>query len=295
MAIGQQPLSEAYQCEAISPANRDEAETFVRQHESYCVNLLDSYLSHGAKLGDSPYSGNFKLLRNELGEIAAVFALLRRKWLVLFATEMSDELCSTIQRENLREEIPLVGIAGKLSCVSPLWNYLKDNAYIHPPYQDQPEACFLADLRELSLQPQNNVRFLNEEDLDMWLPLRQAALVELNVSHLFTAEQLTTRYRSLVPKLWLWGVFASENLVGIAQLNGRSFTIGQLGGIYILPSYRRLGLAKALVQQVALDLRETHCLEKIMGFTPMDNAHAQALYKGMGAQQLDDYALFNCM
>ncbi len=89
----------------------------------------------------------------------------------------------------------------------------------------------------------------------------------------------------------IWGYFIKDQLVSIADLNAKASDIGQLGGVYTDPNFRKKGYSKAVIHNLLLDIKKIHNIRKLVIFTGENNLPAQKLYESIGVNQVGYFVL----
>jgi predicted GNAT family acetyltransferase len=67
--------------------------------------------------------------------------------------------------------------------------------------------------------------------------------------------------------------------------------LGQVGGVYTVPSFRQKGYSRSVMQQLLLDAKEIHQIRKMIIFTGDQNFPAQKLYTSLGVSKIGFFAL----
>jgi GNAT superfamily N-acetyltransferase len=78
---------------------------------------------------------------------------------------------------------------------------------------------------------------------------------------------------------------ASGRAIGKAGTKARSFSLDQIGGVYVEPAFRGRGLARALMRALLGSTARASSL-----FVKHDNLPALALYRGLAYKRLGDYS-----
>jgi GNAT superfamily N-acetyltransferase len=278
-----------YLVEIVSQSSQDEMLNFLIAHENYTLFLLDNFENYGAMLTDAPYSGNFKLIRSQ-GKVVGVFCLTR-KGNLLIETILQDSIFDIVLDACYQESMTLKGIVGNWNFCGPFWEYLKIKKVIQKDVFTSKEILYSIDLYKHNFLPQSNVRFLTENDYIQWKPLRLDYLVEQGVPNDLTDKQLLDQFLEKVKRKITWGLFLNNALVSIADLNAKALDLGQVGGVYTVPSFRQRGYSRSVMQQLLLDARELHKIRKIIIFTGEQNFPAQKLYNSFEVLQVGYFAL----
>lgn len=278
-----------YQIEPINNSNQFEMLEFLKQHENYTLFLLGNFENYGFKLSQAPYSGNFKLIRSH-DEIVGVFSLTK-KGSLLIEVKARDSIFEIVLKSCLEESISLTGLVGNWEFCNPFWNFLKNKKIIQTETFNSKEILYSVDLSNVSSLPQPNVRLLTEADYLQWKPLRLDYLMEEGIPNDLSDEQLFDIYLDKVRKKIIWGFFLQDKLVSIADLNAKALDLGQVGGVYTAPSFRKKGYSKSVMQQLLLDAKKLHSIRKLIIFTGEKNFPAQKLYNALGVQHIGYFSL----
>jgi predicted GNAT family acetyltransferase len=75
--------------------------------------------------------------------------------------------------------------------------------------------------------------------------------------------------------------------VGKAGTNARAFSLDQIGGVFVAPPYRRLGIGRLLMEDLLARLAARD--KGAVLFVKTRNEPARALYRGLGFEEIDDY------
>ena len=103
--------------------------------------------------------------------------------------------------------------------------------------------------------------------------------------------QLQEYFQDKAKKKIAWGLFLDGRLVSIADLNAKALDLGQVGGVYTIPSCRQKGYSKSVMYQLLLDAKNLHSIRKLIIFTGKNNVPAQKLYISLGVKQVGYFAL----
>ncbi len=80
-------------------------------------------------------------------------------------------------------------------------------------------------------------------------------------------------------------------LVSTACLNASYDAIGQVGGVYTRPAYRRLGVAQQVMHELMRHHERHSGLQEVVLFAAERNTAARAFYEAMGFSQRDRFGL----
>jgi ribosomal protein S18 acetylase RimI-like enzyme len=229
------------------------------------------------------------LIRSQ-GQVVGVFCLTR-KGNLLIETIVRDAIFDLVLDACHQEPMPLKGVVGNWNFCEPFWKYLKDKKIIQKEVFTSKEILYSIVLNKHNFLPQENVRLLTEADYIQWKPLRLDYLIEEGLPNDLTDTQLFNQFLEKTERKIIWGLFLKNVLVSIADLNAKALDLGQVGGVYTMPSFRQRGYSKSVMQQLLLDAKEIHKIRKIIIFTGEQNFPAQKLYKSLGVLQIGYFAL----
>lgn len=274
-------------CPAIEPAML----AFLKERENFSLFLLGNFESYGSHLGPALFSGNFKVVFDQNQNIVAVFCLTRSGNL-LVESKINNLLFQQILSSCLEEKIPIEGLLGSWDFCRSFWDFLKEKQIIQRDVFSEKQVLFSTDLNQKTYPATNHVRLLKEKDIDSWIPMRIDYLKESGLPNHLSKDELAGQFLEKVEKKVIWGLFIEEELVSIAELNAKAFDLGQVGGVYTPPKYRKKGYAKSVMRQLLHDAQTLHQLRKIIIFTGETNLPAQKVYKSLGVSQQGFFALF---
>jgi predicted GNAT family acetyltransferase len=261
-------------------------------YEESSLFLLGNLRSYGHSLGEQANSGNFRIVLKN-GKVVAVFVLTKRGKLLL-NSDREQDYSQVILDAALAEGLPLKGVLGDWDVAAPLWAALKNRRpHLKASFESKEILYrrFLLSLPVKSCHENFEIRVLRVEDFLSYKPLRLAYLKEEGLRQDLSDEQFYEDFLKLVKDQIIWGFFRGEKLLSMARLNARIEKVGQVGGVYTLPSDRRKGLAKAVLAKLMRDSREIHGLEKMILFTGELNHAAQKVYEGLGFERIGHYGI----
>jgi predicted GNAT family acetyltransferase len=263
---------------------------FLKGHENYSLFLLSNFLSCGRSLTDEPNSGNFKLIK-QFGKIVGVFCLTRRKNF-LVQSDVSEPVFSLVLEACKKEPIPIEGVLGDWDFCNPFWQFLKSKGIIGQETYTSKEILYTLNTAHPYSPKYTNVRLLTEADFDQWQPLELAYIREQGFPVDLTDEQMKKQFLFRVSQKAVWGMIMNDGrLVSLAELNAKAFDVGQLGGVFTHPDFRRRGFSKAVLQHLLSDAKEIHKLRKLVLFTDVNNSPARKLYEALQADVVGHFAL----
>lgn len=262
---------------------------FLKRHEDFCLFLLSNSAEYGLKITHEPYSGNFKLLRQE-DQLVGAFCLTKCGSL-LIQSEIQKPAFNAVLRACKEESFPITGVVGEWEFCSGFWDFLKDSKIIKQETFASKEVLYTLDLNSKTYAKDERVRLLNGDDFSEWRELNKGYLEDQGLASELTADEIKKRFLSRVDKKIIWGLFVDNTLTTVAELNAKVQDIGQVGGVYTLPNQRKKGLATALMQQLIRDVKATHNIRKLIIFTDQNNTPARKVYESLGSKHVGFFAL----
>lgn len=276
-----------YTVEQVSEATQEEMVQFLLRHEDFALFLLGNYEAYGIRQTDAPNSGNFMIIRDSKN-ITCVICHCKRGSLLIAADVVNHSLF-----EEIIAHCPSFnGLLGEWNICAKFWDYLKKKGFIKKETFTSKEILYSADLTEMKGEPERKVRLLKLDDYAEWIPLRKAYLDELKLPQDLSEEQIWEQYRWRTEKQYAWGLFSEGKLVSMAELNAKAFDLGQLGGVYTPPPYRRRGFSRTLVRQMMHECRKIHGMRKMVIFTDEENTSARRVYESLNVKPMGYFALF---
>ncbi len=267
-----------------------QATTFLKRYEETSQFLINNLRDRGPVVTDDPYSGNFKVIKDN-NRIVAVFYLARCG--NIYAQAESAQFTALILEACKSEPFPIKGFIGAWTILSPIFEkFCSENPHFKPSYNSK-EILYRLPLasNDSRFKQHTQVRLLGESDFDAWLPLRNVYVEELHLTGDSNIEQLKSRFeRSTKNQTW-WGFFDDEELISIAGLNSKSEEIGQVGGVFTPMEKRMRGYSKATMLHLLKDCRDLHGHTKSILFTGETDIPAQKLYESIGYERIGNFAL----
>lgn len=280
-----------YSVETVNQSTASLMVEFLKKHENYTLFLLGNYENYGSTLTEAPYSGNYKIIRDSEGEVVGVFCLTK-KGSLLIESSVREPIFDLVLSSCREENLPLKGVIGRWDLCKPFWAFLKKRQMVSREVFSSKDVLYSLDLSVIQDEPQENIKLLKESDFAAWKPLKIDYLIESGLPNDLSEEQLYQTFLGKVQKKVAWGYFIDEKLVSIADLNAKAFDLGQVGGVYTDPAFRKKGYSKAVLKQLLVDSKKTHSLRKLIIFTGEEIVPAKKLYKNLGASQEGFFALF---
>ncbi len=274
-----EPLREETLAEALS---------FLHRYEDFSLFLLGNLEAYGYRIGESPNSGQFKIVRS-FGEVVAIFCLAKRGNLIVQSKCSEKALMEAILTSSEEEKIPIQGLLGEWDFCQPFWKLMKEKKVIEKEGLVAKSTLYV--LETLASSGDSSVRLLQKEDYEAWKPLRIDYLKEEGLIQDLSDELLYQLFLEKVDAQISWGCFIDGRLVSMAELNAKTEKMGQVGGVYTIPSERRKGLARRVMQEIMREVQERHALRKLIIFTDEKNQPARGLYESLGSSFRGYYAL----
>jgi RimJ/RimL family protein N-acetyltransferase len=274
----------------IDEQNLAGASDFLERYAETSLFLLSNIRAFGPRLGESLYSANLKGLRCG-NEWRAVFCVTRGGT-VLAQTAGETAPAAQILESCKAEAIPIRGVVGEWQITKTIWDLLVAIGELRPGFVSR-EISYRLDLRSAAPPPVSSAaRMLNADDHAQWAELEVAYLRETGLPEQGTREQHKAAFlRSTRLGHW-WGVFEGECLVSLAAIIAQHRSLGQVGGVYTVPSRRGEGLGLAVMGALVRDSRDTHHLEQLFLFTGEENVAARRLYESLGFERFGYFGLF---
>lgn len=282
-------VKKIFSVEMVSEHNRELMVDFLKRHENYSMFLLGNFENFGAALSESPYSGNYKLIRCS-NEIVSVFCLTK-KGSLLIQSVICEPIFEYVLASCLEESIPITCLVGDWDFCNPFWEFLKQKGVIQGKTFLSKEILYNLDLSKISHFSNPDARLLTADDFHQWKPLRLAYLQEQAFPNDLNDEQLLQVFLKKCTQRIIWGYFFRDQLVSIADLNAKAFDLGQLGGVYTDPKFRKKGYSKAVILKLLSDIKDIHNIRKLIIFTGENNLPAQKLYESIGVNPVGEARL----
>ncbi len=265
----------------VDEFSKDEMLNFLKTYEEYTLFLLGNLEVYGLHLTEDLYSGNYKIACDPNG-IIAVFSLTRGGSLLIHSKKISTPLFELVLCACQKEQIGLNGLIGEWEFCHRFWKFLKEKGAIQKEVHVSKEILYAADLSQLSFEKESNVRLLTSNDWEQWLPLHNEYIKEMHYPEQGGKEELCKEFQMMVAAKISWGLFFDEKLISIANLNARALDLGQVGGVYTTPKFRKQGFASAVMRQLIHDAKELHRIRKLIIFTAETNLSARRVYESLG-------------
>ncbi len=279
----------------VSAENRLAVVAFLERYAETSLFLVSNLAEHGTELGAGMNSGNFKCLMSGT-EIYGVFCLTRRGN-ILAETAGRADLAVPIAKACLSEGRAVEGIVGEWRAAEAICRELVASAGFVERSRSK-ESLFRLELSSSSSSPApplahdpSQVRRLGPADFEQWEPLNTAYMIEEGLPAQGTLEERRSVFESGARADCWWGYWVEGELRGVVALNAKHGSIGQVGGVYTAPRWRRQGYCRAIMGSVLRDSVNVHHLAKLVLFTGDKNRAARPLYEALGFTRIGDFGL----
>lgn len=276
--------------ESVVASSKDEMVAFLKTYEEYTLFLLGNLETYGMHLTQEPYSGNYKIIRKG-EEIIAVFSLTKSGTLLIHSKEATTPFFHLVLRACREEPIQIKGLIGKWDFCHLFWNLIKAEKIIVNETYASKEILYSTELSLLNFEKQPDARLLLSTDWEQWYPLRAAYIQEMHFPSQGSKEDIFEEFQLKVEQKISWGLFSNGKLIAIADLNAKAFDLGQVGGVYTLPAFRKQGHCTTLMRHLIHDAKNLHHLRKLIIFTSETNHSARKVYESLGVTPFGHYAL----
>ena len=115
--------------EKVNEFSKDEMVVFLKANEDYTLFLLGNLEVYGLHLSHEIYSGNYYVVRDEKGIIAA-FSLTKGGTVLIHSQESHSSLFELVLHTCQKEEIPINGVLGEWAFCHSFWKFLKEREVI---------------------------------------------------------------------------------------------------------------------------------------------------------------------
>ncbi|HEY4212894.1 MAG TPA: GNAT family N-acetyltransferase [Steroidobacteraceae bacterium] len=273
---------------------------FLEAHRESSLFLLASLAAHGPRGGTHPFSGTFRLAEED-GTVVAVFCLTRVGNLLVQAGGRAY-LAEDILASSAHERPGVCGVVGEWVTASAIWKLLRADPEFQPArgaHEVVRDALYARSLADADADANPDAlcasgpvtRILAVDDFPEWDRLNVAYMSELKLPNEMSAAQRKTEFESRAAAHRWWGLSERDELVAIAGLNAVYGSLGQVGGVYTRPEFRRRGLSVSLMRRLLVDCRRLHRFDRLTLFTGEDNVGARRVYESVGFEYLGAYGL----
>lgn len=266
------------------------ARAFLEAHIDSSVYLLANMMDLGIRSTSSPRSGNF-LLIEEGRHVAGVFCLTLRGDL-LAQTGGREEFAPLILEACRAEGPAVISVLAEWTLAEALWAALAPEPGFTPVYECKSIVYGITRVPAArSVSEGIVIREMTMADYDAWEPVDRAFCAEEGLAVMPDEERRRNGYRSRADVGGWWGAFAEALLVSTACLNAGYQGIGQVGGVYTRPAYRRLGIGQQVMHELMRHHEQRSGLQEVVLFTAERNQVAHAFYEAMGFSQRGRFGL----
>lgn len=274
----------------MQPSDIPAARAFLEAHVDTSVYLLANMTDLGIRVTSNPMSGNF-LLIEERGAVAGVFCLTLR----------GDLLAQTAGRTDFAPLIlaachatgqPIVSVLAEWDLAEALWTTLSPAPGFTPVYECKSIVYGITRVpASRSVSEGLVIRAMTMADYEAWEPVDRAFCAEEGLAVMPDEARRRNGYRLRADVDGWWGAFAEGLLVSTACLNAGYQGIGQVGGVYTRPAYRRLGIGQRVMHELMRHHEQRNGLQEVVLFTAERNQAARAFYEAMGFSQRGRFGL----
>jgi predicted GNAT family acetyltransferase len=271
----------------MTPDLQDQALALLRARRETSLFLLGNLEQHGPGPTANLNSGLYQCLVED-GRVHAVFVLTRRGNLLL-QTDRQADYGKRILAAVAPIPTPIAGLVGDWALVEPLTRQLEG---FKPAFVSKERLFRRPSGQEAPATPPDGavVRKLNVLDFAAWdghmLAMREEA--GMPMAGFGTLEEREANFKAGVALSRYWGAFVNGRLLSTAGLNAVADGLGQVGGVYTVPNVRRMGLSRAVMQQLIHDSQD---LAGLVLFTGEENHGAQAMYRDLGFGEIGHFGL----
>ncbi|MEO8482847.1 MAG: GNAT family N-acetyltransferase [Acidobacteriota bacterium] len=274
----------------IEPADIPAAKAFLEAHIDTSVYLLSNMSDLGIRSTSHPMSGNFLLIEED-GELVGVFCLTLRGDL-LAQTGRRTEFASLILSASRPDTQAILGVLAEWRLAEALWSALTMEPGFTPVYERE---CIVYGITRVpaprTVSEGIVIRAMSMADYGAWEPVDRAFCAEEGLAVMPDEVRRRNGYQSRADVGGWWGAFAEGLLVSTACLNAGYQGIGQVGGVYTRPAYRRLGIGQQVMHELMRYHEARNGLQEVVLFTADRNHTARAFYESMGFSQRDRFGL----
>lgn len=261
----------------------------LRRHAESSLFLLGNLALHGPALTESLNSGNYRCLVDDAGAVRAVFCLTRRGNL-LAQTDRMEDYSEAILAACRQEPVAIAGLLAEWSIAEPLLAAAQHQTPPFAPDFTSNERLFRLPLAKAQSGPTPAVRQLAAADFAEYEPLMQDFWRESGVPGQGTLESRRANFAADAALGRIWGAFADGRMVSTARLAAAVDGYGQVGAVYTVPEARRRGFSRQVMYATVNDGR-AQGLATLVLFTGDENVNAQALYRGVGYEEIGRFGL----
>ena len=261
-----------------------QTEAILQSHERWCMNACYRYLNRGSK--DSVWT-----LRNKSGDIFALIVHSKQNLLPVLCGR--DYIPPPHFLRGLFGAVPIHSLQGRTEDVLIVEAELEKAGLYAVEKINYDLMCIDDNLPSVRFSSPSGLIIRKPQPDDMnALAALQAAYEREEV--LPTAAE----FNAAVSRLNIERIYANEQML-IAELGGRligkintnaiTFTRYQIGGVYVDPAYRGLGIARRMAHEFTASLLAQG--RGISLFVKKTNPAARRVYQRIGFETLGDYQI----
>lgn len=272
-----------------SPDYADKSYAYLDRHIETSMFLLQNLKEHGAGKGEHQNSGNFYQVIDN-GEVKGIFVLANRGN-VLLQIDLDVSL-SKIYQTLLKEETKITGVLGDNDQVFDFWQMVKaKNKNLEEKFTSA-EYLYKCDLLDKTLLDIDGGEIFPADQFEVYNEFTHGFYSDQGLPDYSTTEQRKERFEYNIKQKQVWSLSQHEKIVSTCALNACYKNLGQVGGVYTPPEYRRKGFSKKCMQKLLYDCKNLHGLEKIILFTGENNIPAQRVYEAIGFEKIGRYGMY---
>jgi len=263
--------------------------TFLLKHISSSMFLISNFEDHGANIGEHINSGNY-YYRWEGDRVTGVFSYTLRGNILFQDGGIPFNSHEVIAR--IKVDIPSPLLRGSVGTEPSAKNFFEDMAALNiiGPHFASSEVLYSLDLNGKSFTKIEGT--LSKEDFSQWHSMMLAFSNEVGLGDPLTQEQYQINFEKQLERKSILGIKKNGELISVANLNARYKNLGQVGGVYTLPDYRKKGLAKEVMSRFMNHAVAVLGIDTMILFTGQENAAARALYEGLGYKEIGRFGLY---
>jgi len=270
----------------MTKAEINSAESFLRAREIFCVAAISRFLRHDTS-GIDVWQ-----LPDESGEISSLLLHNRKRLFPMFGKNASVPAPRFLSR--FFTKVPIHAIQGLQSDAELLEALMRDMGYFSA-------ECLDYDLMALDSPPRPRSLKVGPAGLVLRPPLPQDEEALFVLQCAYEQEEVLSAksvFDPAVVRLNLAKILSKERLllaelggqvVGKINSNAHSFTRTQIGGIYVRPDCRSLGIATKMTAVFSQAILEEG--RGVSLFVKKSNAAACKAYRNIGFAVVADYRI----
>lgn len=257
-------------------------EAFLFDHIDTSVYLASTLRDLGIRCTSNPRSGDFLLIEDR-GALAGVCCLTARGDLLAQAGGRID-LAEPILAACRAREVAVVNVLAEGALAEALWARLMPEEGFVPVYECESIVYGITRVPiTRTVSPGLVIRPMDMADYDAWQVVDRAFCADEGLTVVPDEDRRRAGYQLRAEVGGWWGAFTPDGLlVSTTCLNAEYRGIGQIGGVYTRPAYRRLGIAQRVMHELMRHHEAANGLEEVVLFTAVRNGPARAFYESMG-------------